>query len=245
MNLEGIRPLYYLRFGGYILMIALLVAQFSEQRHREIAHRGELGLWQGIAEVFAQGPPIRRWVIVEAMNWLPYAMTLPFLQLFAHEVKGAEQYIIGGMTTATLLAPLLIGVPVGRLADKYGRKKVLYCLAPAIYAASVVLVLSSGPAMLLLAGFLQGFYLLSFVVSGALGAELVPKHLMGRWMGLLGMFRGLASIPAPLLAGWIWREMGPAYVFLLAVALDLAIRIPALMGMPETLRGAGDKAPSR
>jgi len=37
------------------------------------------------------------------------------------------------------------------------------------------------------------------------------------------------------LAGVIWDHIGPEYVFLIAVGLDILIRIPLLIGMPETL----------
>jgi len=37
------------------------------------------------------------------------------------------------------------------------------------------------------------------------------------------------------IAGIIWDTLGPQYVFLTAMALDIVIRLPLLMGMPETL----------
>jgi len=54
---------------------------------------------------------------------------------------------------------------------------------------------------------------------------------------VLGLFRGLISVPAPLLGGLIWDAIGPQYVFLTAIGLDLCIRLPLLIGMPETLGG--------
>ena len=53
-------------------------------------------------------------------------MVLPFTQVFAHEMKGAEQYVLGVMVTGSALTPLVLGIPLGRLADRVGRKKVLY-----------------------------------------------------------------------------------------------------------------------
>ena len=49
------------------------------------------------------------------------------------------------------------------------------------------------------------------------------------------MFAGLVTIPAPLIGGLIWRHVGPAYVFIIPLALDLALRLPLLMTIPETL----------
>jgi hypothetical protein len=65
--------------------------------------------------------------------------------------------------------------------------------------------------------------------------ELVPVERMGKWSGVLGLFRGLVTIPAPLIGGLIWRKLGPMYVFIIPLAVDLLLRIPLLVTIPETL----------
>jgi hypothetical protein len=66
--------------------------------------------------------------------------------------------------------------------------------------------------------------------------ELVSVERMGKWSGLIGFFRGLVTIPAPVIGGLIWRELGPMYVFIIPLAVDLLLRIPLLTSIPETLR---------
>jgi hypothetical protein len=66
--------------------------------------------------------------------------------------------------------------------------------------------------------------------------ELVPVERMGKWGGVLGLFGGLVTIPAPVIGGLIWRELGPMYVFLFPLVVDLFLRIPLLITIPETLR---------
>jgi MFS family permease len=68
-----------------------------------------------------------------------------------------------------------------------------------------------------------------------MASEIVPKEQMGRWFGLIGLTRGLVSVPAPLLAGLIWEHAGPRYVFIFAVLLDAAFRLPLLASIRETL----------
>lgn len=82
---------------------------------------------------------------------------------------------------------------------------------------------------------LQGFYPIMNVVTSSMSLELVPLQCMGRWSGVLGVFAGLVTVPAPLIAGLIWRYVGPAYIFVIPSALDLALRIPLLTAIPETL----------
>ena len=234
VNVEGIRPLFYISFAGGVLLLGFAAWQLSN------AHRGApevTNMFAGISEVFKRGHYLKRWIVVSSVMWLPLAMVMPFTQVYAHEVKGAGQYVLGGMVTGMAVASLVMGVPVGRLADKIGRKKVLYLLAPVFYGSMVLLILAPNSFCLILAGVLQGFYMLSMVVSGAMGIELVPREHLARWMGVQGLFAGLMSVPAPLLGGLIWRVAGPEYLFLAALGVDLCVRLPLLAGMPETLKG--------
>ena len=178
---------------------------------------------------------MKRWIAVACLSQLPLAMTLPFMHLFANEVKGAGQYVLSIMSVAMVVAHILFGIPLGRLADRLGRKRVIYLLTPLWYLGSIMLVLARGPAGLVLAGALWGFYPIMTVVTSSMTLELVPLEHMGRWSGLLGVFAGLVTVPAPLIAGLIWRHVGPAYVFIIPLALDISLRVPLLRTIPETL----------
>lgn len=162
-------------------------------------------------------------------------MVLPFSQVFAYEVKGADQYILGAMVTGMALTSLVLGIPMGRLADKIGRKKVLYLTAFLVWISSLLLIWAPAPGFLIAAGILLGFFHIGGPVTGAMSFELVPPEHMGRWLGIIRFFRMLFAAGAAYLAGVIWDNIGPQYVFLIAIGLDLLIRIPLLIGMPETL----------
>jgi hypothetical protein len=58
---------------------------------------------------------------------------------------------------------------------------------------------------------------------------------MGRWLGIVRFFELFAAALTALLAGLIWDNIGPEYLFLTVIGLDLFIRIPLLIKMPETL----------
>ena len=236
MTAEGIRPLYYIRFVGYGLVFLFVAAQLYQPKRAAPTEAATAPVFiADFRQLFEGGGPLRRWMIVSALTWLPWAMITPFLQVFAHQMKGADAYVLAGMTTAAVLAQILFGIPLGRLADRIGRKKVIYLLTPLWYASSLLLIVSFNSATLILAGALQTFYLISLGITGAMSIELVPVERMGRWNGLLGLLRGLVTIPAPILGGLIWNELGPAYVFVIPLAVDLLVRIPLLTTIPETL----------
>jgi len=236
LTAEDIRPLYYIRFARYDLIFLFVAAQLREPRRVRMAEAGaNPGFVGDFKRLFEGGGPLRRWLVVASLTWFPMAMTTPFLQLFAHQAKGADQYLLGVMVTATVLTRVLFGIPLGRLADRIGRKKVIYLLTPLWYASYLLLVFSFNSVTLILAGALQTFYFISSGITGAMTLELVSVEQMGKWSGLLGLVRGLVTIPAPLLGGLIWKELGPAYVFLIPLGVDLLLRIPLLTTIPETL----------
>jgi MFS family permease len=234
MNAAGLRPLYYVRFVGYGLILLFVVAQLRDVRSTGKAPLNA-GLVSGLKQLLGGDHRLRKWIIISSLTSLPVAMTPPFLQVFAHEMKGATQYVLGAMGTATILARLSFGIPLGRLADRIGRKKVIYLLTPLWYASHVLLILSSNSLTLIVAGALWTFYYINSGVTGAMTLELVPVEEMGKWSGLQGLFRGMVTIPAPILGGLIWKELGPAYVFLVPLVVDLFLRIPLLTTVPETL----------
>ena len=54
-------------------------------------------------------------------------------------------------------------------------------------------------------------------------------------MGINRFFRMVLSALLALTAGIIWDRIGPQYIFLTFVAVDLLIRMPLLVSIPETL----------
>jgi len=233
VNVDGIRPLFFVSLVGTVGAFFLVLTQLSNRRW---ASPGETrsSFFKGLSQVFEQGHNLKRWLVITSITWVPYGTILPFTQVFAHEVKGAEQYILGAMVTGMALVPFVLGIPLGRLADRIGRKKILYLMAPLSYASSLLLIWAPSAGFLIAAGVLQGFFMTTLVITAAMSMELVPPGQMGRWLGIMRGVRMLVAAAAAFLGGVIWDNLGPEYLFLTVIGLDLFIRIPLLIGMPET-----------
>jgi hypothetical protein len=63
----------------------------------------------------------------------------------------------------------------------------------------------------------------------------VPPEQMGKWLGINRLFRMVLSAILALIAGIIWDKIGPQYIFIAFVGIDLLIRMPLLVSIPETL----------
>jgi MFS family permease len=234
LNAEGIRPLYWIQFTAKILLFLFVFMRLREivRPKRETGKSDPIGDFR---EVFQRGTATKRWLLFLSLNMLSSGIMTPYRYPYANEIKGANQFIIGGIATAMILAEAVFSTPLGRMADKIGRKKLFYMITPVYCLANILFILSPSPVWLLLGGLLMGFRMLSAFAYGSMTPELVPSDCIGRWRGLIGLFTGILSIPAPIVGGLVWEYMGPEWVFILPVFIDLFLRIPILYTVPETL----------
>ena len=187
--------------------------------------------------MFKEGRHLKKWMVIGSVSQLPLGLVFPFTQVFAYRIKGADELILGTMVAGSALASILFAVPLGRLADRIGRKRVLYITIPLFWLSNLILIWAASPVLLIIAGVLQGFYFIGAPVVAAIERELVPPEQMGRWIGINRGFKMILSAILALTAGVIWDRIGPQYIFLLFVAVDLLVRIPLLVSLPETLHG--------
>ena len=234
INIEGIRPLYWIQFTTRVLLFIYVALKLKEVARPEVETKKTKFL-EGFREVFRRGTAIKRWLLFLSLGMFTGSMLAPFRYPFAHEVKGAGPFIIGGITTAMILTETLFAVPLGRLADKIGRKKLYYMLMPLYCLSYLLFAFAPSPEWLIIAGFLMGFRMVTAVAGGAMTPELVPKDCIGRWRGIIGLCTGLITIPAPIIGGLVWEHLGPMWVFIIPVVIDMFVRLPILSTVPETL----------
>jgi len=120
VSVSGIRPLFYIALFGTIGTFALVYILLPNCRWTESATRSR-NLIRDFSIVLRGGDKLVRWLVIDAIGFLPMGMVVPFAQPFAHEVKGADELILGMMLTAFALTPLVLGIPIGRIADCIGR----------------------------------------------------------------------------------------------------------------------------
>ncbi len=235
VNVRGIRPVFFFSLIIIVCTFMVVWTQLSNRRWR-IATLTKRNILRDLHQVLKEGRFLKRWLVIASVAQLPHAMVFPFSQVFAYKIKGADQFILGAMVTGSALSSIIFSIPLGRLADRVGRKKVLYATIPLFWASNLVLVWSTHPALLVMAGILQGFYYIGAPISASMERELVPPEQMGRWLGIARFFKMFLNAGMVIIGGVIWDRLGPQYVFLAFIVIDLFLRAPLLVSMPETLR---------
>lgn len=235
LNAEGIRPLYFLQAGGFLLVLAFTYKFYFDTLKKQVAPVPSSFI-ADMGQVFEKGTVLKRWIAYIFLSSTTMYVSMTYMPAFVTEIKHGNEFVVGGMTTASMILPLLLALALGRMADTFGRKKVLYITIPLYCTSILLLIYAQNTTMLLVSGVLQGFYLLSAVTQGAITAELVTTSLLGRWYGILNLFRGLASIAAPIIGGFIWSTIGPNYVFLFIIFIEISKIIILWLTVPETLR---------
>jgi MFS family permease len=234
LNAEGIRPLYWIQFLARVILFFFVFSTLKELVRYKKEER-KFDLLGDFGEVFQKGISPKRWLIFLSLSMFSSGIMTPYRYPYANEIKGANQYIIGGIASAMILTEAIFSIPLGRVADKIGRKKLFYILTPICCISNIIYVLAPTPEWLILAGSLMGFRMLTMFAYGSMTPELVPSHCIGRWRGIIGLCTGLLSIPAPLIGGILWEYLGPEWVFIFPILIDIFLRIPILYTMPETL----------
>ena len=246
ISVEGIRPLFAIQGLIFVVILLLLLTRLSAARAGNGPDDGRRIL-SGFVQVFRQGPDVVRLMLVMGLMELPWTVAQPFMPVYVHQVKGGDEFVLGAMAMTSTLVPMLASIPLGRLADRHGRKKLLFAIAPLAYAANLFLIFApaSGPGgslCLLTYGLLFGFNSIGMALASSMAAEIMPQEQMGRWIGVVGLFRGLLSVPAPTVGGLIWEHVGPQYVFLAAIGIDVCLRLPLLALTRETLHLGGNES---
>lgn len=250
INARGIRPLYYIQ-----LVLSLLVLLFMTRKLQHMpghARRTEdrLGLRgsnliQDFLELFEGERWLERWVALRVIQGFGASLARPFAALWMVNVKGATPHVLGIMGTASVVSSLALQVPVGRLADRIGRKRAFLLLRPVVYVGTLLLVFAPRPEYLILVGLLGALANGGGGQAGGIGGvsftpfitmywEAVPEEKRGRWLGMQGLM-GLSTIPASILGGLLWQQGFMAEVMLLPVLLEILLVIPVLITIPDTL----------
>ena len=128
----------------------------------------------------------------------------------------------------------LVSYPAARLSDRIGRKKLLvwgYLFYGLVYLGFAV---NHSSSMFWLLFGIYGLYIgFTEGVEKALIADVAPADLRATVIGLHATLVGIGLLPASLLAGILWKFIGPAAPFYFGAVMGIS----ASIGLGVVLRG--------
>ncbi|MEA2605429.1 MAG: hypothetical protein QOI00_186 [Chloroflexota bacterium] len=198
--------------------------------------KGRHGLrWRSIAAL-AWGTDIlreRSFPLLVASRFFILGGSAFFIVLAVPYLERSLGLTVDGDRAAWLLAISVVAaastvaatVPAARIAQRTGRKRVIYAAAGISAVGLAVAAVAPGPPVAILAAVLFGVGAGSFLsVDWALMTEIIPRASSGRYMGISNVATATNGVAAVFLGGLIIDafsragvpELGPRAVFLLA-----------------------------
>jgi len=166
-------------------------------------------------------------------------ISLAAVPIVAVLALGAGPGEIGVLATAQTLPFLLLAIPVGLLADRVSKRRLMW-LAEALRALAFLGLLAAAMLdalsipLLAVLGFLGAAGTVGFSVAApALVPALVPWQQLAAANGRLELARSVAFAAGPALAGALVAWAGATPAFVLAALLS-ASALALLLGLPES-----------
>lgn len=189
------------------------------------------------ARLLRPGPFRRIALASAALGLVTVADSFVFLMLQRQLATHAAWFPL--FYVATALAYLVLAIPAGRLADRFGRARMLL-LGHALLVAACVALLLPGAGWLLGAGallLLGAYYACTDGVLMAMASGFVPPELRASGLGIVATANGVARLLGSLAFGaiWNWHGMESGFaVFAVGMSLAILVTAPTLLRLEKT-----------
>lgn len=233
ISVEGIRPLFLIQFAG--LLFASIIAGVFVRDIRMFAHFSLRKTFYDSLTILRLNPWLRRWIVLEVLGGYVFSLSMPYEMIYAIKVKGADEFVLGYMGFALNVGSIIALPIIGWLADRIGRVKTIVILRPLFYLSVCLFLLSSSPIHLITAWFIRGIWFASRAPFQTLALELVPYDYRGRWNGIKTLIAFTLGSPGSLIGGYLYMLISPETPFIVALLVDLLLRLPLIYMTPETL----------
>lgn len=136
--------------------------------------------------------------------------------------------------TVVFVASLVFLPICGKLADIYGKKKILVAAATLFAIGSVICALAPFFWLFLVGRVLQSSFVVAYVAGYGLIRDLFPARLVPIGVGALGVGTGVSAFGGPLLGGFLVDNYGFRSSFWFVFCYDIVVATIVLIAVPET-----------
>ncbi|MDT2008568.1 MFS transporter [Rhodococcus opacus] len=142
-----------------------------------------------------------------AVSYIMVSMALPPIAAHYQTTQGAW------LLTSFLLVGAVTGPLIGKLADMYGKRKLLLTCVAVAALGSFVSAVAPSYAVLILGRSLSGVLIPCVFLSYSLIRDIFPRKTIALAVSVATSGMGLIAIPAPFLTGWFIDNYGFRSIF--------------------------------
>jgi len=171
--------------------------------------------------------------LIVFVDLLGFGIVLPLLPYIA-EKYNASPLTIGILGATYSLFQLVAGPLLGRLSDRYGRKKLLAISQVGSAIGYLILGLANSLPLLFLARIIDGITGGNISIAQAYIADITTKENRAKGMGIIGAAFGMGFIFGPAIGGFL-AKYNYSYPGYFAMVVSLITVFLTLFTLPETV----------
>lgn len=173
-------------------------------------------------------------ILIRFAEQIPYA----FVVIWVVDNNRLTPLQFGILTTIEMVTAMLVYIPVSFMADKYGKKRFVMITFCFFTLFPLVLLVSHGFAMFVVAFIIRGLKEFGEPTRKALIMDLAPEDAKARTFGAYYLVRDVIVTAAALASAWLWN-IAPSVNFLVAAGFGaLGTVLFAIFG--KDMQRAGD-----
>lgn len=145
------------------------------------------------------------------------------------------------LVTATLLTGAVSTPIVGRLADMFGKRRLMLACLAMLLVGSVVAGVGGSLGPLVIGRSLQGVGAALIPVGISILRDVLPPERINVAVALMGATLGLGGAVGLLLSGTIYQTLGWHFLFWLAASMAVLLLVAVWLLVPESLVRTGGR----
>jgi MFS family permease len=156
--------------------------------------------------------------IVTALQFLGLGTLMTFSPLLATQILGVDATEVGILFTLNSLVSVVLGIPMGMIADRMGKKNLMILGLLVSGGAMVGISFAQTFAWLIVFSIINsaGMVIFSPAALGLL-SNAVPRHRQSTAMGFYGgICENIGIVAGSALGGIVWSAIGPRRTFLIS-----------------------------
>ncbi len=167
-----------------------------------------------------------------ALRFFGLFLVLPVLSIYAINLQGATNTLVGIVIGGYALTQMLFQVPFGVMSDKLGRKGTIITGLLLFAIGSIFCAIANDILMLIVGRFLQGAGAIGAVVT-AMISDLVKEEQRPKAMAIMGMSIGVSFAASMIIGPTVGSFAGVQSLFYLTAFLALGSIIVLLKAVPN------------